>query len=221
MSTTTNVYCASADVTALIPPGYNTTTLSSANITAYILDASRRVDADLKDKFWPFNDTAHATIPTPSAIEQLAIWLAATRCYHKLGISGRPKPGGFVEQMTTAYHKGIEDILTDKTVIPTETASAEAITWSVEPLDDNQYKLACAPKSVIRGSVIMTGMILGADFDVRYEERYRGPILYKLSDLKNEAGSTVSTVTYDWTYYRNREIQERPNIEGGGRLELA
>jgi len=220
MSTSTAAYCAIADVKLCLPPSYNQTTLPDATITAAVLDMSRIIDTDLQDQFFAFNAIG-GTPATPSAIEQFCIWRTAVRCYEILSVSGLFDPKSWVEKYMGWYERGpdgnggVVALRLGKIKIPTETTSSEAISWGAEPLGDNQHKFAAAPKYVIPRSVAITGMVWGVDFTVHYDSRYRGSILTKLGDFVNEAGATVSTIaSYDWSYYRNFEIQERPNVMG-------
>lgn len=215
MTTSTNPYAARADVIVKLPQGYNASLLANADIDAYILDASREIDARLRDMYWPFNSIT-GTPATPAMIEHLCIMRSTIMCYDELTIAGHvPGPDGFMSHLWTRYLDDIQKIIDGKTVIPTETTSTETISWGAEPLDDDEHLFACSPKYVIPESVVITGLENGLDFAVLYKGENRGSILKKLSDFKNEAGTTLTTIaSYDWSYKRYFENQPASPLWG-------
>lgn len=208
------VYCQDTHITRWLPANHGIT-----SFTSIIAGATALTDTALCARYWPFPDIA-ATPATPRLVTDLCSFYGAFLAYAQIGATAHLEGDSLAELYQARADQLARRLLADpiEGKIPTEVVAAETMTLlGNDPLDSTEYKFACAPKDIIPESVAIAGFQLGLDFTVKYSGRDRAWLLVVLST--SEITST-SSVSYEYTYLRHREI-DRPSGTGSCRVVRA
>lgn len=204
-----STYCTDAQVNRWLPANHGLT------LTTYKTDAAALVDSRLSPRYWvPFPDVT-ATPATPVEIQLPASLLTAWLALLALNPTRRANDDGSQEVRLYERAERLLAAIMDPDPDTAQTAqvqvTAEAMTFGTDPLDDDEYKLAASPKTVIPASAVISGYEYGVDFAITYKVENRGWILTRLTAEIVDA----MTVSYLYSYLKQTEIDLPPTYAGG------
>jgi hypothetical protein len=196
-------YTTTTQVKRWLPSNYSSTTLPDSTISSIIRERSAYVDDSLP-RYWEFNSVTDSPA-TPKLIQEITTWLVAHECLHILGMSDRFGEGSLTWRLREWAEDRLEKLRRGELRISPETKT-ETMTFGTDPLDDDEFLTGIAPKEIIPQSIQISGYELDEDFQAYYSHANRGWIIRRLtSDITDG-----TSVTYDWTYLKQREIDTLP-----------
>jgi len=203
-----SAYCSDAQANRFLPSSHGLT------LAAYKTEAAALLDARLSPRYWtPFPDVT-ATPATPVELQTPAAMLTAWLAWLTLGATNRfsdVSPCQFMFEQAERLLAAIMDPDPTTPQLSLVQVTDEAMTFGTDPLDDDEYKLAASPKTVIPASVTIAGYEYGVDFVVGYKVENRGWVLTRLT-AEIVDGHKVS---YQYSYLKQVEIDLPPTYAGG------
>lgn len=195
-------FTTSSEVGAELPSGWSSY-LTGGQVTTAITNASNRCLSGLVE-YWQIHDVTD-TPSTPYLVRKAATYYAAAEL-HALLDAVNISSAGLAAQYEARADAIMNPIADGSRTLPPVTKSAEALAFGTHDAEyPDDHKFTIAPRRVIPESVQIATYQYGVDYGVYYSVGHRAWMLRRY-DGAITGGEGGSTVTYDFTYLRDREV---------------